>query len=295
MFTIHVNVDVRLSCNIDHHEFPSQTQLLSSFSFSKCPYPVFFFSYGIPCDGGLSNSTSLSTLSRKSNNIFQPPTQMYSPDQDLEGGHRRRTSATCWTMFCAWFSFFIWTVVIFLLIFGIVFFAFVRSNLPDVKLHRLDIYKLDVIEAVNKSKNMDTRVAIDVEIFVNVTNSNKKMTLQYSGMQVETMIERFSLPNVRLEGFRQTPLTTNDLKIHPREMRLSLDCDDDDDATELKFSAKHHEMLLNLKIRGEIEFWYKGRMVSRLGLKVSCDNIEQSLIDQGIPQHCHVKLSFFSR
>ncbi|CAH1433077.1 unnamed protein product [Lactuca virosa] len=90
-----------------------------------------------------------------------------------------------------WVSFLIWTIVIFSLIFGIAFFAFVRSNLPDVKVHRLDVYKLDVIQP--KNKNKDTQLAIDVELFVNVTNNNKKVTLVYDGMHVETKIEGFSL------------------------------------------------------------------------------------------------------
>ncbi|CAI9298580.1 unnamed protein product [Lactuca saligna] len=215
---------------------------------------------------------------------------MHSPNEDLEGGRRRRNSPSCWTLFYAWVSFLIWTIVIFSLIFGIAFFAFVRSNLPDVKVHRLDVYKLDVIQP--KNRNKDTQLAIDVELFVNVTNNNKKVTLVYDGMHVETKIEGFSLPKVHLKGFRQNPQTSHDLKIHPRELRSEVN--DDDDATELKFSAKQHEMVLNLKMRGKIEFWFNGRMVSKLGLKVSCNSIEQSLIDQALAHNCHVKLNYFS-
>ncbi|KAI3514781.1 hypothetical protein L1887_13476 [Cichorium endivia] len=209
---------------------------------------------------------------------------------DLEGGRRRRKSATCGTMFCAWVSFLIWTVVISLLIFGIAFFAFVRSSLPEVKVHRLDVYKLDVIEQKNNNNNKDTHLAIDVQLLVNVTNDNNKMTLVYGGLRVETMIEGFSLPNVHVDGFRQQSHTSHDLKIHPQEMRSRVN---DGDATVLKSSYKQHEMVLDLKMRGKIEFWYHGRMLSKLGLKVLCNGIEQSQIDQAFAHECYVKLSFF--
>ncbi|KAI3771260.1 hypothetical protein L6452_02420 [Arctium lappa] len=207
---------------------------------------------------------------------------------DLENGPDRGTFGACCTMCCAWASFMFWTLVIFGLIFGIAFFAFVRSNLPEVRVHRLDVYNLNVTEP--KNKNKDTQLTIDVQISVNVTNSNKKMTLSYGGMSVETMIEGFSLPKVHLEKFRQRPNSWNDLKIRPETMRSLVN---DDDATELKLSATQHEMVLNVRMKGKIEFWFKGHLMSRLRLKVLCDGIEQSQVDQALAPSCNVKLSPF--
>lgn len=204
---------------------------------------------------------------------------MDNPDHDLEGGCRR--AAYC-TMCYAWASFLIWTIVIFLLIFGIAFFAFVRSNLPQVKVHRLDVYKFNVTEP-------KTQLEIDVKIMVNVTNNNKKMTLVYGKMNVETMIEGYSLPNVSLDGFRQKAMTTNDLKVHPQEMSSAVN---DDDAKELRLTSEHNEMVLSLKMKGKIQFWYKGRAMSKLHLKVSCEGIEQTKLDQALPRECNVKLGF---
>lgn len=209
-------------------------------------------------------------------------------DPDLEHGHHHRPD-TCGTTCYAWASFLFWTIVIFLLIFGIAFFAFVRSNLPEIKVHRLDVYKLNVTEP--KNKNKDTKLSVDVQILVNITNNNKKMTLVYGKLKVETMIEGFSLPNVRLDGFKQKAMTANDLKIHPKKMTSAVN---DDDAKELKLSNEQHVMVLSLKMKGRIQFWYNGRMMSKLHMKVFCEEIEQSQIDQALAHECNVKLGFFS-
>ncbi|KAL8208773.1 hypothetical protein R6Q57_008185 [Mikania cordata] len=203
------------------------------------------------------------------------------------GDHRHRASAKCY----AWASFLVWTVIIFLLIFGIAFFAFVKSNLPEIKVHRLDVYKFNVTKPMNKNKD-DAQVTVDVRIMVNVTNNNKKMTLVYGELNAETKIEGFSLPKVRLDGFRQNAMQANDLKIHPREMRFKMN-DDDDDVKQLNLTADHHEMVLRLKMNGKIQFWFKGQVViSNLHFKVLCDGVEQSQIDQALAHTCNVKLGF---
>ncbi|KAD5317796.1 hypothetical protein E3N88_17742 [Mikania micrantha] len=207
------------------------------------------------------------------------------------GDHRHRASAKCY----AWASFLVWTVIIFLLVFGIGFFAFVKSNLPEIKVHRLDVYKFNVTKPTNKDKNKnknDAQVTIDVRIMVNVTNSNKRMTLVYGELNAEMKIEGFSLPKVRLDGFRQKAMRTNDLKIRPQEMRFKMN-DDDDDVKQLNLTADHHEMVLSLKMNGKIQFWFKGQVViSNLHFKVSCDGVEQSQIDQALAHVCNVKLGF---
>ncbi|KAK9070794.1 hypothetical protein SSX86_011196 [Deinandra increscens subsp. villosa] len=205
----------------------------------------------------------------------------------LEGGLRRRASTTSCSTCYAWASFLIWTVIIFLLIFGIVFFAFIRSNLPDIKVHRLDVYKLNVTKPENK--NNDARLTIDVRIMVNVTNNNKKMALVYEKFDVETKVEGFSLPKIRLNGFRQNAMRGNDLKIHPRETRLMVN---EDEVKDLKLNADHHEMVLNLKMNGKIQFWFKGHMISNLHIKVLCEDVEQSQIDQAVAHECNIKLGF---
>ncbi|KAI3676331.1 hypothetical protein L1987_85937 [Smallanthus sonchifolius] len=217
---------------------------------------------------------------------------MHSPNDDLERSHphrrRRRAPATCCTICYAWASFLIWTTLILLLIFGIAFFAFLRSNLPQVKVHQLDVYKLNITQPKNNN-NKDMQLTIDVQMMVNVANNNK-MTLVYGKLDVETKIEGFSLHDVSLDGFRQMPMTANDLKIHPREMRSAVN---DGDGKELKLSADLHEMVVSLKMKGKIEFWFKGRMLSKLYLRVSCEGVEQARIDQSLPGDCNVKLEFF--
>ncbi|XP_076905116.1 uncharacterized protein LOC143560778 [Bidens hawaiensis] len=200
----------------------------------------------------------------------------------LEGGHRRSTSARCCNACYAWASFLIWTIIIFLLIFGISFFAFVRSNLPEIKVHRLDVYKLNVTEANNKKQ-----ITIDVQVMVNVTNNNRKMTLVYGKLDVETRIEGISLPTVHVDGFRQETMTTNDLTIHPEAKRSRVDVDH---AKQMKMNADHRELVLDVKMKGKIQFWYKGRVMSNLHLKASCEGVEQSQIDQAVAHECNVKL-----
>nr|GEU87882.1 putative late embryogenesis abundant protein, LEA-14 [Tanacetum cinerariifolium] len=170
--------------------------------------------------------------------------------------------------------------------FAIAFFAFVRSNLPDVKVHRIDIYKFNVTKLQNENK--DT-LEVDVRIMVNVTNGNKKMTLLYGKMKVETKVEGFKLPNVHLDGFKQNTMTTNDLKIHPQELRSTVN---KDDAKELKLTADQNELVLSLKLKGTIQFWYNGRMLSKMYLKVSCEGIEKHKVDLAVAHECNVKLSF---
>lgn len=143
---------------------------------------------------------------------------------------------------------------------------------------------------MNKYKNKDTQLTIDVRILVNVTNSNNMMTLVYRKLDVETKIEGIGLPDVRLDGFRQNVMTNNDLKIHPRELRSWVKYDD---VKELKMTGDHQELVFSLKMKGKIQFWFKGRVMSDLNLKVSCEGVEQSQIDQAIAHECNVKLELF--
>ncbi|KAI3694863.1 hypothetical protein L1987_77844 [Smallanthus sonchifolius] len=210
----------------------------------------------------------------------------------LEGGHRRSTSTTsCFNICYAWASFLFWTTVIFLLIFGIAFFAFIKSTLPQIKVHRLNVYKLNVTEPNNNNNNRHPTLTIDVRIMVNVTNANKNMMLVYGKLNVETTIEGFSLPSVRVDGFRQNAMTSNDLKIRPREMRSAVK--DDDHAKQLKVTADHREVVFSLKMKGKIQFWLKGRGMGNLHVKVLCEGVEQSQIDQAVAHACNVKLGFF--
>nr|GEU87884.1 NDR1/HIN1-like protein 6 [Tanacetum cinerariifolium] len=206
---------------------------------------------------------------------------------DLEDGHRHATATP--TTCCTGFFYLAGTIVFFLLIFSASFLGFLGANLPKVKVHRLDIYKFNVTK--HQDENKGTQLDIDVNIMVNMSNNFwNKMTLVYGKMKVETKIEGIKLPKVHLDGFRQNPRTSNDLKIHPKEMRYKLK---QSYAEKLKLTADKNKITLSLKAGGNVQFWYNGRMISKQHFNVRCDFIEQSNLHLGVAHNCAVNLGYF--
>ncbi|KAK3025853.1 hypothetical protein RJ639_041301 [Escallonia herrerae] len=194
--------------------------------------------------------------------------------QDPQG----RCSSSC-NMWCAWASLVVGTLVLFVLLAGVVFFAFLRSNLPEFHVQRLDIQKLNV----TTTKNRDTLLTADFLFRINATNTNGKIGLSYSPMDVDVSAEDIRLGNTRLAEFYQKPHTSTELKVRTGVTKSAVD---EDAAKELQDNSKQRVMVVDVIFRGTLTFVCNGHKVKGFAFKVACEDIAQSEIDFGFAPQC---------
>ncbi|KAK2968843.1 hypothetical protein RJ640_001161 [Escallonia rubra] len=217
--------------------------------------------------------------------LKQPP-QAQRAAADTEAQRPQgRCSSHC-NMWCAWASLIVGTLVLFVLLAGVVFFAFLRSNLPEFHVQRLDIQKLNV----TTTKNRDTLLTADFLFRINATNTNGKIGLSYSPLNVDVSAEDIRLGNTRLEEFYQKPHTSTELKVRTGVTKSAVD---EAAAKELQDNFKQRVMVVDVIFRGTLTFVCNGHKVKGFAFKVACEDIAQSEIDSGFAPQCRVRISPF--
>ncbi|KAK4440910.1 hypothetical protein Salat_0425900 [Sesamum alatum] len=204
-------------------------------------------------------------------------------DFDTEHGRRKCGCSSICSSCCAWVSLIIGTVaLLFLLCAGIIF-AFLQSNLPEVRLQRLDVNKLQA-----EDKNQETLLSASFEVKLNVTNGSGRMELAYSGMTATMMSAGFNFDNVELNDMRQAPHTTTDIYVKTSAKREVVD---EATAQELKDKSKVHVLVITVGIKGRIDFYSSGSKMISLPFKIDCHSIDQSEIDNGHAPKCNTRLT----
>ncbi|KAG8371589.1 hypothetical protein BUALT_Bualt13G0103700 [Buddleja alternifolia] len=208
-------------------------------------------------------------------------------DSDTESQNSRsRCACACGALFsscCACVSIIIGVLIFLGLLVGGVYYALLQSSLPEVRLHRLDVYKLNVTNA-----NDNTLLTTDIEIRLNTTNGNGKIGLAYGGMTASLSSEGVNLGYIKLPAMRQKPHTSTDLKVRTALNRAMVE---EAAATELVDKLNKNLMVIDAMLKGHIDFYLGGRKFNGFGFKVKCHSIDQSEIDNGHAPKCNSKMT----
>ncbi|KAI3461738.1 hypothetical protein Pfo_018401 [Paulownia fortunei] len=215
----------------------------------------------------------------------KPPSDHYDSsdtESQSEGRPRRGCLSLC-NSCCAWISLIIGILLILFLLLGGIYFAFLQSNLPEVRLQRLDVYRVDVYNT-----DKDTVVVADIEVRLNTTNGSGKIELGYSSMTASISSAGVDFGEVKLAGMRQHPHTTTDLKVRPAMKKLSVE---EAAAKELQDNARIHMLVVDVVVKGEIDFFVGGKRMNGFPFKIDCHSIDQSEIDDGHAPKCNTKMT----
>ncbi|KAL6576942.1 hypothetical protein OROMI_011218 [Orobanche minor] len=226
------------------------------------------------------------TLTNKAQGRPRPPPSVDSIDSESQvsdsGGIRRRHHGGCLSLCgscCAWTS--ITTAVLLTLFFllGGVYFAFLQSNLPEVRLQRLDVGKIEV--------DGDT-VSADFVVLLNATNGSGKIELRYSRLIVVMSSAGVDFGQVKLADMDQQPHTTTEIRFQSVIKKVAVE---EAAAKDLQENAAKRLLVINVVVKGHIDFFFGGKRMNGLSFKIDCHNIDQTEIDDGHAPRCNTKLS----
>ncbi|KAL2470858.1 Late [Abeliophyllum distichum] len=202
---------------------------------------------------------------------------------DLEGQGEKGRCSSRFNMCCACGSLIIGVFLLFILLVGGIYFAFLQSNLPHFQVQRIDVPKLKI-----KESKTDTFLTSEFNIYLNATNDNGKIELVYSSMHVEVSSEGVDLGKMHVPDFSQKPSTTTELKVHTSVKDMAVE---DADAQDLRDKSKVHQLLMDIVLIGHIDFLLHGKKMNGFPVRILCKSIFQSDLDNGHPAACNVKMS----
>lgn len=231
-----------------------------------------------PLQRNLSRRVSFNeaTLARSQ----EPPKPPLAPefiDTEAQVSVRPRCNACC-NSCCACTSLILAAVLLLAILVGGVYFTFLQSNLPEVRLHRLDVYYLGVNDT-----DTDTLVTTDFEVRLNFTNNNSKIKLSYSQMSASLSSEGVDLGTVKIPAISQEPSSSADVKARTWMRKMSAE---EAVADDLRDNSLRHLMVIDVVLNGHIDFLVNGNRMNGFPFKVSCRSIDQSEIDNGHAPKC---------
>ncbi|KAM7527567.1 hypothetical protein LguiB_030977 [Lonicera macranthoides] len=209
---------------------------------------------------------------------------MYRTDSESQEDHPRKKSIC--NKCCAWGSLAVCIVLLLILLAGVIFFAFLQGNLPEIRIQRLDVRRLNVSNT--KSSTLLTAI---FELRMNATNKNSKIGLSYSKLIVDVVSEDVSVGRTEVPPFYQQPHSMHVFKVTTGVSKSQVTWYD---AKDLKDNSKRHLMVIDAVFKGKLTFVINGNKVNTFPFKVACQDIDQSEIDAGHAPKCDVKISLFS-
>ncbi|KAL3649215.1 hypothetical protein CASFOL_005618 [Castilleja foliolosa] len=230
----------------------------------------------------LSRRVSFNEATFKNARPVRPPPSEYSIDTESQNsdhfGRRRGCLSAC-SSCCACTSIIIAVLVTLILLLGGIFFAFVQSNLPEVRLHRLDVNELEV--------NGDT-LSANFEVRLNATNDSGTTELGYRGLTAAISSAGVKLGYVQLADMHQQPHNTTDIRVRSVVKNMTVE---EAAGKELLDDNEKRLLVIDLVVRGHMDFYFGGRRLSGLPFKIDCHSIDQSEIDNGRAPKCNTNLS----
>lgn len=202
---------------------------------------------------------------------------------DLGGQGEKGKCGSRFNMCCACGSLIVGVALLFILLICGIYFVFLQSNLPHFHVQRIDVVKLKI----NESKD-DTFLTSEFNIYLNATNKNGKIVLVYSHVHVEVSSEGVDLGKMHLKDFTQKPSTTAEVKVHTSVKDIEVE---DADAQDLEDKSKVHQLLMDIILRGHIDFLLHGKKMNGFPFRVLCKSIYQGDVDSGHFPSCNVKMS----
>lgn len=208
----------------------------------------------------------------------------YSDYESQNNAHPRRACGPRFNSCCAWTSLIVGILIILFLLLGGIYFAFLQSNLPQVRLQRLDVWQL----MVNTTSAGDTVLTANLEVHLNVTNGSGKIALGYRSMVATVSSGGIDLNAVKLGDMRQAPHATTEMNVSTGAWGMAVE---EGAAAELEDNANRQMLVIDVVVKGVIDFLMGGNRMNTLPFKIDCYSIDQTEIDDGHAPKCNTKLT----
>ncbi|KAL8516456.1 hypothetical protein ACS0TY_014930 [Phlomoides rotata] len=206
----------------------------------------------------------------------------HEPDTESQSDKSRHCGAICSTC-CFWVSLILGLSLFVLIILSSMYYAFLKSNLPDVRLQRLDVFKIDV-----DSTRSDTLLTADFVVSLNATNGNGKAQLVYHSMKATMSSAGIEFGHFKMEDVTEAPLSSTILTVPASIKNLTVE---DAAANELYESGKIRMLVIDVHVRGKIDVYVGGKKMSGFPFKIECWSIDQTEIDVGHAPKCSAQLA----
>ncbi|CAA0820639.1 Unknown protein [Striga hermonthica] len=210
---------------------------------------------------------------------FDAESQFSSAASAGGGGATRRRNRFCGSC-CACFSIAAAVLLAVALLGGGIYFAFLQSNLPEVRFQRLDVSNITI--------DGETLMAASFDARLNATNGSGRVELRYVEMTAEVSSEGIEFPGVRLPDLRQSPHGTSEIRVRAAARRMVVE---EAAGKDLKEKATMRVLVVSVVVRGHISYHFGGRQIDGLPFKIDCHSIDQTEIDSGHAPRCNTKLS----
>lgn len=230
----------------------------------------------------MSGSTALQkSLSRRVS--FNEASLRRRHDSDTEAQSDSRHCGSICSTCCFWLSLLLGLLLFVLIIIGSMYYAFLRSNIPDVRLQRLDVFRIDVV-----STNTDTLLSADFVVFLNATNENGKAELVYSSMTATMSSAGIDFGKFKMEDVIEPPLSSTTLTVPASIRNLTVE---DAAANELQEIGKMRKLVVDVHVRGKIGVFVGGKRIIGFPFMIECGRIDQTEIEAGHAPRCISQLT----
>ncbi|KAH6810579.1 hypothetical protein C2S53_008582 [Perilla frutescens var. hirtella] len=220
--------------------------------------------------------------------ILPPKEHRRDYGRDLESRisvrpRRRRCGGVC-NSCCIWIFLALGLLFFLLILCGGLYYSFLKSHLPDIRLRRLEVGRIDVVTA----NNDDASVTTNLTVLLDAANGSDKTELIYSKMMASVAASGVQFGVVRLGDVRQPPENTTVVKVAAGVKDAVMD---GWAAHDLQSSAEAHVLMIHLNVKGRIDLIVGGRKMNGFPFKIECRSINQSEIDAGHAPPCSIQLA----
>lgn len=187
---------------------------------------------------------------------------------------------------CAWSCLGVLAVILSILVLGVWFVSFIKSDLPEVRVQKLSFPGL----YVGNSSKQETLLNTGVEVLLNVTNKNEKIGISYNSMTAEVSLEDLRMGQAQVPGFSQEPKNQTMLKLKTEVSHFVLSKEDGQD---LQSDLKNNGMVLDVVLNGTLGLNFGTFKLQGLPFIIGCTDIKQSDVDTGLEPGCSIRIFAF--
>ncbi|XP_030447656.2 NDR1/HIN1-like protein 2 [Syzygium oleosum] len=198
----------------------------------------------------------------------------------------RCNCGSCCFVCCAWSCLGVLAVVLGILVLGVWFVSFIKSDLPEVRVQRLSFPGMRL---ANSSKQ-DTLLDTGVEVILNVTNKNEKIGISYKSMTAEVSLEEIRIGQAHVSGFFQEPRNQTMLKLATQVTRTVIP---KEDGSDLQSDFKERVMVLDVVLNGTLALNFGRFKLQGLPFVIGCTDIKQAEVDIGLEPRCSIRVFAF--
>lgn len=209
---------------------------------------------------------------------------------DIESRRRRaseevrgRIEGPVWNSCCFWISIAIGLLLFLIILLGGIYYGFLKSHLPSVRILRLDVSRINVVPA-----NKDAAVTADLAVLLEVANGEDETELIYRNMIASVVASGVQFGVVRLADMRQPPANATHLVVAGVVKGVVMD---DWAARDLRSSAETHVLMIDVNVKGRIDMVVGGKKMHGFPFRIECRSVNQTTIDGGWAPGCSTQLS----